>query len=209
MNRVYVTAIVKDVPAEEYSRYLPPMKARRMGKLQKRALVTALKAMEISGIREPDAILNGTAMGCMENTVQMLNGLAAEGEAMNMPTCFMQSTHNTVASMMAIYTKNHGYNNTYSHRTVSFELALQDAFLRLRTGRLRTALVCANDELTELQLRNPTFFGQLEVLDRSEAWMLSVEPGGNPLYEIENVRVIHQKGAEDRAEITKKAFTLL
>ena len=206
MNRVYVTAIVKDVPAEEYSRYLPPMKARRMGKLQKRALVTALKAMEISGIREPDAILNGTAMGCMENTVQMLNGLAAEGEAMNMPTCFMQSTHNTVASMMAIYTKNHGYNNTYSHRTVSFELALQDAFLRLRTGRLRTALVCANDELTELQLRNPTFFGQLKVLDRSEAWMLSVEPGGNPLYEIENVRVIHQKGAEDRAEITKKAL---
>ncbi len=206
MNRVYVTAIVKDVPAEEYSRYLPPMKARRMGKLQKRALVTALKAMEISGVGEPDAILNGTAMGCMENTVQMLNGLAAEGEAMNMPTCFMQSTHNTVASMMAIYTKNHGYNNTYSHRTVSFELALQDAFLRLRTGRLRTALVCANDELTELQLHNPTFFGQLEVLDRSEAWMLSVEPGGNPLYEIENVRVIHQKGAEDRAEITKKAL---
>lgn len=206
MNRVYVTAIVKDVPAEEYSRYLPPMKARRMGKLQKRALVTALKAMEISGIGEPDAILNGTAMGCMENTVQMLNGLAAEGEAMNMPTCFMQSTHNTVASMMAIYTKNHGYNNTYSHRTVSFELALQDAFLRLRTGRLRTALVCANDELTDLQLHNPTFFGQLEVLDRSEAWMLSVEPGGNPLYEIENVRVIHQKGAEDRAEIIKKTL---
>lgn len=206
MNRVYVTAIVKDVSAEEYSRYLPPMKARRMGKLQKRALVTALKAMEISGIGEPDAILNGTAMGCMENTVQMLNGLAAEGEAMNMPTCFMQSTHNTVASMIAIYAKNHGYNNTYSHRTVSFELALQDAFLRLRTGRLRTALVCANDELTELQLHNPTFFGQLEVLDRSEAWMLSVEPGGNPLYEIENVRVIHQKGAEDRAEIIKKAL---
>ena len=206
MNRVYVTAIVKDVPAAEYSRYLPPMKARRMGKLQKRALVTALKAMEISGIGAPDAILNGTAMGCMENTVQMLNGLASEGEEVNMPTCFMQSTHNTVASMMAIYTKNHGYNNTYSHRTVSFELALQDAYLRLRTGRLRTALVCANDELTELQLHNPTFFGQLEVLDRSEAWMLSVEPGGNPLYEIENVRVIHQKGAEDRAEIIKKTL---
>ena len=206
MNKVFVTAIVKDVPAEEYSRYIPPMKARRMGKLQKRALATALKAMEISGICEPDAILNGTAMGCMENTVQMLNALAAEGETMNMPTCFMQSTHNTVASMMAIYTKNHGYNNTYSHRTVSFELALQDAFLRLRTGRLRTALVCANDELTELQLQLPHFFGQLEGHDCSEAWMLSVEPGGNPLYEIEAVRVIHQKGAEDRAEIIKKTL---
>jgi len=203
MNKVYVTAVVKDVPAEEYGRYLPPMKARRMGKLQKRALVTALKAMEISGIGEPDAILNGTAMGCMENTVQMLNGLSVEGEEVNMPTCFMQSTHNTVASQIAIFTGNHGYNTTYSHRTVSFELALQDAFMRLRVGLARTALVCANDELTELQLQQPRFFGQLEVQDRSEAWMLSVEPGEYPLYELENVKIIHNKGAEDRAVIQK------
>lgn len=203
MNKVYVTAIVKEVPLEEYGQYLPPMKARRMGKLQKRALVTALKAMEASGIMMPDAIINGTAMGCMENTVQMLDGLMKEGEQMNMPTCFMQSTHNTVASMIAIYTKNHGYNTTYSHRTISFELALQDALLRLRTGLLRTALVCVNDELTELQQQQPRFFGQLEVLDRSEAWMLSVEPGDHPIYEIENVKIIHQKGMEDRAVIQK------
>ena len=204
MNKVFVTAIVKDVPAEEYSRYIPPIKARRMGKLQKRALVTALKAMEISGIGEPDAILNGTAMGCMENTVQMLNGLETEGEAMNMPTCFMQSTHNTVASMIAIYTKNHGYNTTYSHRTISFELALQDALMRLRTGKIRTALVCANDELTELQQQQPRFFGQLEVQDRSEAWMLSVELGEHSLYELDNVQIIHEKGQEDHAIIHKK-----
>lgn len=203
MNKVYVTAIVKDVPLEEYGQYLPPMKARRMGKLQKRALVTALKAMEASGIMMPDAIINGTDMGCMENTVQMLDGLMKEGEQVNMPTCFMQSTHNTVASMIAIYTKNHGYNTTYSHRTISFELALQDALLRLQTGLLRTALVCVNDELTELQQQQPRFFGQLEVLDRSEAWMLSVEPGDHPIYEIENVKIIHQKGMEDRAVIQK------
>ena len=204
MNKVYVTAIVKDVPSEEYGHYLPPMKARRMGKLQKRALVTALKAMEISGVGEPDAILNGTAMGCMENTVQLLNGLQAEGEEVNMPTCFMQSTHNTVASMIAIYTKNHGYNTTYSHRTISFELALQDALMRLLTGRIHTALVCANDELTELQQQQPRFFGQLEVQDRSEAWILSVEPGEHPLYELENVQIIHEKGQEDHAIIHKK-----
>ena len=204
MNKVYVVAIVKDVPSEEYGHYLPPMKARRMGKLQKRALVTALKAMETSGIGEPDAILNGTAMGCMEHTLQLLNGLHEEGETVSMPTAFMQSTHNTVASQIAIFTKNHGYNTTYSHRSVSFELALQDALLRLRAGRLRTALVCANDELTELQRQQPRFFGQLEVQDRSEAWMLSVEPGDNPLYELENVKIIHEKGAEDRAEIQIK-----
>lgn len=204
MNRVYVTAIVKDVPSEEYSRYLPPMKSRRMGKLLKRALVTALKAMEASGVSAPDAILNGTAMGCMENTLQLLDGLHAEGEAVTMPTAFMQSTHNTVASQIAIYTRNHGYNNTYSHRTVSFELALQDAFLRLRTGRLKTALVCANDELTALQRNNPRFFGTMEVADRSEAWVLSTDPGEHPLYEIGKVQIIHEKGADDRAVIQMK-----
>ena len=204
MNRVYVTAIVEDVPQEEYSRYLPPMKARRMGRLLKRALVTALKAMEVSGIEKPDAILNGTAMGCMEHTLQLLNALAAEGESASMPTAFMQSTHNTVASQIAIFTGNHGYNTTYSHRTVSFELALQDAFLRLRAGLVRNALVCANDELTDLQRQQPGFFGQLQVHDRSRVWVLSSDPGDNPLYELENVRIIHQKGAEDRAEIIKK-----
>ena len=203
MNRVYVTAIVEDVPQEEYSRYLPPMKARRMGRLLKRALVTALKAMEVSGIEKPDAILNGTAMGCMEHTLQLLNALAAEGESASMPTAFMQSTHNTVASQIAIFTGNHGYNTTYAHRTVSFELALQDAFLRLRAGLVRNALVCANDELTDLQRQQPGFFGQLQVHDRSRVWVLSSDPGDNPLYELENVRIIHQKGAEDRAEIIK------
>ncbi len=204
MNRVYVTAIEKDVPSEEYSRYLPPMKARRMGKLQKRALVTALKAMEASGVALPDAILNGTAMGCMEHTLQLLNGLAAEGDSVNMPTAFMQSTHNTVASQIAIFTKNHGYNTTYAHRGISFELALQDAFLHLRSGCWQTALVCANDEITEFQQQNPGFFGSIELQDRSEAWMLSVEPGDHPLYEVEGVQIIHQKGAEDRAVIQIK-----
>ena len=115
---------------EEYGQYIQPMKARRMGRLLKRALVTAIKAMKLSGIEQPDAILNGTAMGCMENSVQFLKGLRDEGDSVSMPTCFMQSTHNTVASMIAIFTKNHGYNTTYSHRAISFELALQDAFLR-------------------------------------------------------------------------------
>ena len=204
MNRVYVTAIVEDVPQEEYSRYLPPMKARRMGRLLKRALVTALKAMEVSGIEKPDAILNGTAMGCMEHTLQLLNALATEGESASMPTAFMQSTHNTEASQIAIFTGNHGYNTTYAHRTVSFELALQDAFLRLRAGLVRNALVCANDELTDLQRQQPGFFGQLQVQDRSMVWVLSSDPGDHPLYELENVRIIHQKGAEDRAKIIKK-----
>lgn len=204
MNKVYVTAIVKDVPPEEYSRYLPPMKARRMGKLLKRALVTALKAMEISGIENPDAIINGTALGCMAPTVQLLQGIADEGESVSMPTAFMLSTHNTVATQIAIYTGNHGYNNTYSHREISFQCALHDAWLQLRTGRLRTALVCANDELTEFQQQHRNVFGDVLVKDRSEAWMLSVDPGDHPLCELESVRVVYRKDMSYSAEINQK-----
>ncbi|MBQ4441410.1 MAG: beta-ketoacyl synthase chain length factor [Bacteroidales bacterium] len=204
MNRVFVTAIVKNVPLEEYGRYLPPMKARRFGKLQKRALVTALKAMEISGISQPDAILNGTALGCMENSIQILDGMLREGESVSMPTCFMQSTHNTVASLIAIYTQNHGYNTTYSHRGISFACALHDAFMQMRMGRIRTALVCENDEITSYQQNNRLSFCKIMPEDKSEAWMLSVDPGEHPLYELVGVHIIHQKGAEDRAVILKK-----
>lgn len=204
MNRVFVTAIVKNVPLEEYGRYLPPMKARRFGKLQKRALVTALKAMEISGIVQPDAILNGTALGCMENSIQILDGMLREGESVSMPTCFMQSTHNTVASLIAIYTQNHGYNTTYSHRGISFACALHDAFMQMRMGRIRTALVCENDEITSYQQNNRLSFCKIMPEDKSEAWMLSVDPGEHPLYELVGVHIIHQKGAEDRAVILKK-----
>jgi len=123
-----------------------------------------------------------------------------------MPTAFMQSTHNTVASLIAIYTGNHGYNNTYAHRTVSFECALQDAWLQLRTGRLRTALICANDEITEFQQQHPHFFGQMDYPDRSEAWMLSVEPGDHALYELENVRIIHQKGGKTVPKSSKNRY---
>ncbi|MBO4488198.1 MAG: beta-ketoacyl synthase chain length factor [Bacteroidales bacterium] len=204
MNKVFVVAIVKDVPAEEYHQYLPPMKSRRMGNLQRRALVTALKAMDISGIDMPDAILNGTALGCMDHTIKLLQRLHEEGEVVSMPTSFMQSTHNTVAAQIAIYTHNHGYNTTYAHRAISFECALHDAFLQMKAGRLRTALVCANDEITDFQQAHPGYFGHIEVEDRSEAWMLSVDPGDHPLFEIENVEIIHEQGAEDRAVIHKK-----
>ena len=57
-----------------------------------------------------------------------------------------------------------------------------------------------------LNREHPHFFGQMDYPDRSEAWMLSVEPGEHPLYELENVRIIHQKGAGDRAEIIKKSL---
>lgn len=57
-NNVYVIAEVDNVPETEYRDYLNPIKTRRYGRLLKRALVTAMKAIKISGIEHPDAIIN-------------------------------------------------------------------------------------------------------------------------------------------------------
>ena len=129
--------------------WLNPLESRRMGKLMKRALVTAQKVMKETEISQPDAIITGTGLGCIENTELFLDQLCREGEEMLKPTYFMQSTHNTISSLVAIQTKNHGYNVTYAHKGISFDSALQDAWLQLRLGKIDSALVGGHDEMTE------------------------------------------------------------
>ena len=158
------------------------MESRRLGKILKRALITSLKVMRDTGITQPEAIITGTGLGCIDYTEQFLDQLCREGEEMLKPTYFMQSTHNTISSLIAIYQKCHGYNSTYSHRGVSFDSALFDAFIQLKMGDIANALVTANDELT------PTYFkilqrvgfvgvpGQVTASEASVAMILSEEP---------------------------------
>lgn len=218
-NKVYVIGRAENIPEEEYRRYLNPMKTRRYGRLLKRALATALKVIGETGVEHPDAIINGTALGCLEETKYLLNGLALEGEEVSMPTHFMQSTHNTVASLIGIYTHTHGYNCTYSHRKISFECAMQDAFMQMKSGKIKTALVCANDEITPgvknifnaLGLGKDALSGTSApavgvAADRSVAVMLSSEPGEHPLAEVKAVEIRHEVGKEDTAEIKYAAL---
>ncbi len=201
-NKVYIIAEVTNVPEAEYRDYLNPMKARRYGRLLRRALVTALKAIKESGVDQPDAIINGTAMGCIENTERMLDALATEGEQMSMPTNFMQSTHNTIASLIAIHMGNHGYNSTYAHGRISFESALLDAFLQIKSGRIRTALVCANDEITPaLQAKHQAAGTVCVAEDRSIAVVLSSEKSVGACKELVDIRLRHHPQNGDTSEI--------
>ena len=172
--------------------WLPPLESRRMGKIMRRAVVTALKVMNDSGIATPDAVITGTGLGCIENTELFLDQLCREGEEMLKPTYFMQSTHNTISSLIAIKTKCHGYNSTYSHKSISFESALMDAFTQMKLGDISTALVTGNDEMT------PSYFnilqrsgyvgqkGQVTAGEASVSLMLSTE-GEGALCEVEKV----------------------
>ena len=130
--------------------YVKPLEARRMGKLMKASLLSSLKALEQAGVTCPDAIITGTALGCWENSEALLMQLEEEGEVMLKPTNFMQSTHNTISSNIAIRLGCHGYNVTYTQCDRSLEWALRDARLLLQSGRYKTVLVGCHDETTPL-----------------------------------------------------------
>ena len=134
----------------ELKSFVKPLEARRMGKLMKSSLLSSLKALQIAGIERPDAIITATAWGCIENSERLLIQLADEGEAATSPTWFMQSTHNTIGSQIAIRTKSHGYNVTYTQGAQSLEWALRDARMLLKSGRCKTVLVGMHDETTPL-----------------------------------------------------------
>ena len=136
--------------------YISPIEARRMGKILKRAIATSKEAIKTSGLETVDAIITGTGYGCIENTEFFLDALSKDGEQMLSPTYFMQSTHNTISSIVAIQTKNHGYNVTYAHKGTSFDSAMQDAVLQLRLGKINSALIGGHDEMT------PTFYNILK-----------------------------------------------
>ena len=135
--------------------YFNPLESRRMGSLFKRALVTSTEALKKAGLERPEAIITGTGLGCVENTELLLDTLCTEGEELLKPTYFMQSTHNIISSLIAIHTKSHCYNVTYSHRSISFDSALFDAYLQILTGKIENALVGGHDELT------PSYFSIL------------------------------------------------
>ena len=132
----------------DFKAYIPPMAARRMGKLLKRAIATSEEAVRGVGRESVDGIMTGTGLGCIENTEKFLNAMIDNDEECLQPTFFMQSTHNTVSSQVALHLHCHGYNTTYSHRGTSFDSSLYDAYLQMRCGALHNVLVGGHDEMT-------------------------------------------------------------
>ena len=169
MNKVYIQTVVT-LPAQDpdFRQFIPPMQARRMGRLLKRSLVSAKQALAEAGVEMPDAVICGTAHGCMETSIRVMQSLREQGEGSISPTDFMQSTHNTIASTVAIQLGCHGYNCTYSQGPDSLANALLDAWLLISAGDIETALVLAADENTEA----------FPLTDRAQAIVLSSHTDG-------------------------------
>lgn len=142
---------ITDVEQLKDSReFISPMEARRMGKLLKASTLTSLRALKEAGLDCPDAIIAATANGMLEFTEKFLEDIDVNNEGLLKPTLFMQSTHNTLSSAIAIRTKCHRYNITYSQGEQSFKWAMRDAERLIRTGKAKSVLVGYHDESTPL-----------------------------------------------------------
>lgn len=133
----------------DYAGIIPPMQLRRMSKAVRMGIVAAKNALKNAGVEKPDAIVVGTAMGCLQDTEIFLGKMVAQNEQMLTPTSFIQSTHNTVAGQVALLLGCNGHNLTYVHRGHSFEHALIDAQFYLKQNPEATVLAGGIDELTD------------------------------------------------------------
>ncbi|WP_436487342.1 beta-ketoacyl synthase N-terminal-like domain-containing protein [Chitinophaga sp. ARDCPP14] len=132
----------------DYKQWIDVKQIRRMSRVVKMGVGAANLSLEAAGVTAPDAIITGTAYGCLDDTGVFLTKMVNQLEEMLTPTAFIQSTHNTVAGQIALLLGCNGYNNTFVHRGFSFENALLDAIMILKEGSAQHILAGGVDEIT-------------------------------------------------------------
>jgi len=130
-----------------------------MSRIIRMGAAAALACLHDAGIKEPDAIVTGTAYGCLEDTGLFLTSIFERNEEMLQPATFIQSTHNTVGAQIALILQCTRYNNSFVHRGLSFESALLDALLLLEEKEATTVLAGGIDEITDISHAVLTRFG--------------------------------------------------
>lgn len=132
----------------DYAQLIDPKNIRRMSRIIKLGVGAATIALRQAEVAVPDAILTGTGYGCLEDTGTFLSKMIENREEALNPTPFIQSTHNTIGSQIALLLQCQGYNQTYAHGAFSFESALLDALIQSHEDLERNILIGGVDEIT-------------------------------------------------------------
>ncbi|XHR98368.1 beta-ketoacyl synthase chain length factor [Mucilaginibacter sp. UC70_90] len=132
----------------DYKTLIDPKLLRRMSRIIKMGVAAGTACLHGAGIDIPDAIITGTAYGCLEDTNTFLSKMVQQNEEALAPTAFIQSTHNTISAQIALLLQCHNYNNTFVNGGASFENALLDAMMLLYEGEACNVLVGGIDEIT-------------------------------------------------------------
>lgn len=133
----------------DYKDIIDPKMIRRMSRIIRMGVASAMVCLQEGKLTVPDAIITGTAYGCLQDTDIFLSRMVEQHEELLTPTAFIQSTHNTIGAQIGLLLKSNNYNNAFVHRGFSFESALLDGMLLLMEGAATNFLVGAIDELTD------------------------------------------------------------
>ncbi len=132
----------------EYKDFIDIKLIRRMSRIIRMGVAAAKECLQEADIVIPDAIVTGTAYGCLEDTRLFLTKMVEYNEELLTPTAFIQSTHNTIGAQIGLMLQCNNYNNAFVHRGFSFESALLDAVMLLKEKEAGNVLVGAIDEIT-------------------------------------------------------------
>ncbi len=133
----------------DYKEFIDPKLIRRMSRIIRMGVAAAMECLKEANVKMPDAIVTGTAYGCMEDTNSFLSKMVEFNEELLTPTAFIQSTHNTIGAQIGLMLQCNNYNNAYVHRGFSFESALLDGMLLLKEKEASIVLVGAIDEIID------------------------------------------------------------
>lgn len=134
----------------DYPQYIDPKSIRRMSRIIKFGVSAATLALRGANVNVPDAIITGTGYGCLEDTGTFLSKMIENNEVALNPTPFIQSTHNTIGSQIALLLQCQGYNQTYAHGAFSFESVLLDALIQSEESPDKNILMGGVDEITDV-----------------------------------------------------------
>jgi 3-oxoacyl-[acyl-carrier-protein] synthase II len=195
----------------DYKAILDPKLIRRMSRIIKMGAAAALACLREAGEQYPEAIITGTAYGCIEDTGLFLTSMIERNEMALQPATFIQSTHNTVGAQIALLLQCTSYNNTFVHRGLSFESALLDAVLLLQEGEAANVLVGAVDEITDTSHALLTRFGLYRrgtiAGEGAAFFLLSNTPTENDYARLEGMTTFYKP--DDPADIERQIRSFL
>lgn len=137
----------------DFKEYINPIQLRRLSRMLRVGLSSAIICLRDSNSAQPDGIITGTGYGFLTETAKFLTEIYDFGEKQLTPTYFMQSTYNALAGLVALTLKCKGYNNTYVNKGFAFETALHDAVMQLNANCNQTFLVGTFDEMDGAQYK--------------------------------------------------------
>jgi 3-oxoacyl-(acyl-carrier-protein) synthase len=178
----------------DYRGLINPVQLRRSSRILKLGIGAAQMCINNAGGLQPDAVIVGTGLACVNDLEIFLKAIIETGEQGISPIPFINSSHNTIAAQIARTLKIQTYNNTHCHRGASFENALLDALMLLHEKECEHVLVGGVDEFSKhyYKLLN----SNIAIGEGAGFFLLSSFPVAKTCAKISAVRTVYEPGEE-------------